>query len=166
MRVETAAVAMPSQSPRSSHVDGRRLFAWHHPPAGRLPRRWAVVLCPPLGYEHMSAYRTWRILAERLGFAPDFDVLRLDYHGTGNSEGDAGEAHDASTAGFEASTRPLPKPGAWLDVSQVALVGLRAGAIAGAAGRASQQAASSGWCCGVPSPPDVPTCASSAPWRG
>ena len=50
-------------------------------------RRAGVVLCPPLGYEYMSSYRTYRILARRLS-ALGFDVIRVDYDGTGNSCGD------------------------------------------------------------------------------
>src|SRR5258705_6760804 len=68
-------------------LDGRALFMWHHPPPSHLSRGAAIVLCPPLGYEYMSAYRTLRILADRLA-AIGFDALRFDYDGTGNSAGD------------------------------------------------------------------------------
>jgi len=69
----------------------RPVFAWHHPPAPERTRRAGIVLCPPLGYEYMSSYRTYRTLARRLS-ALGFDVIRVDYDGTGNSSGDAEDA--------------------------------------------------------------------------
>jgi alpha-beta hydrolase superfamily lysophospholipase len=45
-----------------------------------------VVLCNPLGYEAICAYRTYCHLAEGLA-AAGFPVLRFDYHGTGDSSG-------------------------------------------------------------------------------
>ena len=33
------------------------LFGWLHLPAGRAPRRTAVVLCPPFGQEFVLAHR-------------------------------------------------------------------------------------------------------------
>lgn len=105
----------------------RPLFIWHHPPASHCRRRAAIVLCPPLGYEYMSAYRTWRVLAERLT-ALGFDTVRLDYDGTGNSAGhfeDSGRL-DAWIRSIECGiveARRLSGSDA------VALVGLRAGAM-------------------------------------
>ncbi len=55
-------------------------------PRPRAPRAWQVVLCNPLGYEAMSAHRTYRHLAERLS-ARGFPALRFDYDGTGDSSG-------------------------------------------------------------------------------
>ena len=78
---------VPVAQPRFIVTNERWLFSWHHPPSADTGRGAGVVLCPPLGYEYMSAYPTFRILAERLA-ALGFDVLRLDYDGTGNSSGD------------------------------------------------------------------------------
>ena len=81
--------------PGSSNVRSRRPSSSVHgapgvrvAPRAAAPsrRRAGVVLCPPLGYEYMSSYRTYRILADRLA-ALGFDVIRLDYDGTGNSSG-------------------------------------------------------------------------------
>ncbi len=64
----------------------RELFGWHHPALGPVRRRTVVVLCPPIGYDYMCAYRSWRILAERLS-GTGFGVFRFDYLGTGDSAG-------------------------------------------------------------------------------
>ena len=62
---------------------------WHHPAAGER-RSVGVVLCQPLGYEAICAHRTYALLAQ--GLAQDgFDVLRFDYHGTGDSSGCDGD---------------------------------------------------------------------------
>ena len=83
----TAAVERPVARPLFITTSRRPLFGWHHAPPPHARRSAGIVLCPALGYEYMSAYRTWRILAERLA-ALGFDTLRLDYDGTGNSAGD------------------------------------------------------------------------------
>lgn len=66
----------------------RRLFGIYEPArAGTAPSR-AVVICYPEGAEHVCAYRTMRALAERLVRA-GLHVLRFDYYGTGDSDGDS-----------------------------------------------------------------------------
>jgi alpha-beta hydrolase superfamily lysophospholipase len=105
----------------------RRLFAWHHEPAVSRRRRAAIVLCPPLGYEYMSAYRSCRILAERLA-ARGFDVLRFDYEGTGNSGGGPEDPNRLngwvrSVSEAVAEARRLAKTDA------IAMVGVRAGSL-------------------------------------
>ena len=126
MRVETAPRALSADA---GFLDaaGRRVFVWHHRPPEATRRTGAIVLCPPLGYEQSSSYRTWRILAERLASA-GFHAVRLDYFGTGNSEGDGGEAHEVDNwiRSIDAAVdyaRRLP------ECEQVALVGLRVGAL-------------------------------------
>ncbi|HKU39800.1 MAG TPA: alpha/beta hydrolase, partial [Polyangiales bacterium] len=61
------------------------LFGMYHAPHGT-PRRLAIALCPPFGYEAMCAYRPYLRLAELLA-EHGFAVLRFDYHGTGSSAG-------------------------------------------------------------------------------
>lgn len=65
---------------------GRALFGMYHPAKGKPVTPRAVVLCPPLGYENICAYPTFRIFAERLA-ASGHPVLRFDYDGTGDSGG-------------------------------------------------------------------------------
>ncbi len=66
---------------------GKRLFAWMHTAAQKpLAPRWAVILCPPIGYEYMSVHRTYRHLAKAF-VQSHCVVFRFDYAFTGNSSG-------------------------------------------------------------------------------
>ena len=64
--------------------DRRVLFGWYHPGASLRTRSRGVVICPPVGYEYVSAHRAIRALAERLA-TDGFPVLRFDHEGTGDS---------------------------------------------------------------------------------
>lgn len=84
-----------------------------------------MLLCNPFGEEAARAHRIYRVLAtqlERAGYA----CLRFDYAHTGDS---AGDAHDATIAGWIADVRTAAA--ALREASgspRVALVGLRLGA--------------------------------------
>lgn len=114
-------------APRFIGAGDGAVFAWHHQPAADVRRGAGVILCPALGYEYMSAYRTWRLLAERLA-ARGFDVMRLDYHGTGSSAGDAeGPGRvEAWLRSIAMATGALRESSG---IDDVAFVGLRAGAL-------------------------------------
>lgn len=128
MRLEvTAPVELPAAQGLVIGGNERPLFAWHHSPPPSLRRRAAIVLCPPLGYEYMSAYQTWRLLAERLARL-GFDVLRLDYDGTGNSYGDQ-EDPDRVEAWLHSIGRAIAEARRLTGSQSVALIGLRAGAL-------------------------------------
>jgi alpha-beta hydrolase superfamily lysophospholipase len=79
--------AETSGSPLWFGPDDERAFGWLHRPADG-QTRGAVLLCPPLGYEFICAYRAYRLLAELLA-AAGLAVLRFDYHGTGDATGDS-----------------------------------------------------------------------------
>ena len=98
-------------------------FGWLHPAAGRR----GVVLCNPHGNEELCVHRTWGLLAERLA-AAGLPTLRFDYPGTGNSAGgdEDPEQVRAWLDGIHAAVRWLR---ATTGVEEVALVGLRLGAI-------------------------------------
>ena len=66
----------------------RRIFGLYHPPPANCAFRGAVVLCQPLGTEFINAHRAMRQLAIMLSNA-GFHVLRFDYYGTGDSEGES-----------------------------------------------------------------------------
>src|SRR3954454_3530079 len=106
---------------------GGYLFAWHHAPSSERRRHYSVVLCPALGYEYMSSYRSMRVLAERLA-SLGFDVMRFDYEGTGNSSGGFRDA-DRFLALRRSVVRAIEKIRAMSCAHAVALVGLRAGAL-------------------------------------
>jgi alpha-beta hydrolase superfamily lysophospholipase len=63
----------------------RSLVGWYHAPRAAT-RDLAVLLCSPLGYEALSAHRTYRHMAERFS-AGGYASLRFDYPGTGDSAG-------------------------------------------------------------------------------
>lgn len=104
----------------------RRLFALHDPAvlaARAMPR--AAVICNPGGAELVHAHRSLRHLALRLS-RRGFHVLRFDYYGTGDSEGEDGEA---DPAGMQQDTEfALEAARDIAGVAQVALIGLRLGA--------------------------------------
>lgn len=101
-----------------------RLFGWVHAPAA--PHRGTgVVLCPPVGYEHLCSYLTLRQLAEELA-ADGFYVLRFDYPCTGDSAGDCERVSvEAWLSGVRAAVDELRRVAS---LERIALVGLRMGA--------------------------------------
>jgi len=102
-------------------------FGWYYPPGGTTSRDVAVVLCTTIGYESVCAHRTMRRLAEHLA-AAGFAVLRFDYHGTGDSDGDDRMADrlGAFRASIEAAIDTVR---AESGARAVSLFGLRFGAL-------------------------------------
>jgi alpha-beta hydrolase superfamily lysophospholipase len=129
--VETESVETENVAPVLTHSarplfigpDGRRVFAWHHPAQPHVRRGAAVVLCPPLGYDYICVYRTWRILAGRLA-ALGFDAIRFDYDGTGDSAGDP-EEPGRPEAWLRSIEHAMTEARELTGSSAVALVGLR-----------------------------------------
>ncbi len=103
-----------------------RAFGFYLAPHAAKRRACGVVVCGPIGYESLCAYRGMRHTAARLA-AAGFPTLRFDYHGTGDSAG---------------SDRDPERVRAWLDtihaavdelvarsgVTDVCLFGVRLGA--------------------------------------
>jgi pimeloyl-ACP methyl ester carboxylesterase len=101
------------------------LLGWVNKPATGKARA-AVVICPSFGKEHVSSYRTLRMLAEQLADA-GFLVLRFDYAGTGDSAGDY-HSPDQVELWIESVREAVAYVRA-AGVASVALVGLRVGAL-------------------------------------
>ncbi|MDP3209803.1 MAG: hypothetical protein Q8M65_11690, partial [Rhodoglobus sp.] len=53
--------------------------------------RGAVVICPPLGHEHVIAYRALRLLGQELA-ERDIAAFRFDYLGQGDASGESAVA--------------------------------------------------------------------------
>lgn len=103
----------------------RRIFAIHEPAAPTGGRVRAAVLCYPRGSEYVCSHRTMRHLAARLAKI-GYHTLRFDYFGTGDS---GGEESQTDPAGMELDVDSAME--AVRDIagtSQVALIGMRAGA--------------------------------------
>jgi len=106
-------------------ASSRQLFGLFHAATGALERAECVVVCNPFGHEAIRAHRLLRIVAERLA-AAGFPVLRFDYYGTGDSDGDENGAtlgqwsEDIVKADLEARRMSGQPHAAWL--------GLRLGA--------------------------------------
>lgn len=105
---------------------GERLYCNLHFPRTRLVRDMGVLLCPPIGHEYYRTYRALVRLAEQLSDS-GYTVMRFDYLGTGESEGPSGHARIqgwASDAGRAAARLQEVDT-----VNQVAMIGMRAGAV-------------------------------------
>ncbi|OYW74523.1 MAG: hypothetical protein B7Z37_17440 [Verrucomicrobia bacterium 12-59-8] len=104
---------------------GRSLFAWLHRSAGTVADH-GVLICPPLGHEQVHSHRALRHLADRLA-AEGFAVVRLDYYGTGDSDGT--EYDPQLLATWQVNVNDAVE---WLRSSagcgKISLVGLRLGA--------------------------------------
>lgn len=110
-----------------------RLFGVVHVPAGSAARA-GVVICPPLGRQHLDTYTGLKLLAQRL-CANGFAVLRFDYSGTGDSMGDQGR--DSAIDDYLESIRTAVAYLCASGVRSVSLLGLRAGSLLAATAAAS-----------------------------
>ena len=67
------------------------LFGVHHPPRGIAKKTVrAVMICPPIGQEYIRTHWCLRLMANQLA-RNGCHVLRMDYHGIGDSAGDLGD---------------------------------------------------------------------------
>lgn len=100
-----------------------RIFVAYHPPRG--VARGAVVICPPMFHEQVRGYRLFALAADALA-SSGLGVLRFDYPGTGDSDGDE-EAFTLDRA--EAAARAaLDRLEQLSGSSPMAVLGIRAGA--------------------------------------
>ena len=88
--------------------------------------RGGVVLCPPLGKEHVDSYRGMKLLAQEL-CERGLTVLRFDYLGTGDSAVE--QQSDGAVEDYLASIRTAVAFLRESGVGDVGLVGLRMGAL-------------------------------------
>jgi uncharacterized protein len=103
----------------------KQLFGCYHEPRAGQKRDRAVVICQPMGHEYIYCHRALRQLAVRLCDS-GFSVLRFDFHGCGDSSGEAEDGRvvqwlqDISIAIAETRIRA--------SATQICLMGLRLGA--------------------------------------
>ena len=104
---------------------GQRLFGVYHPPSAATWRNTGVVLCYPFSNEYMGTHRIFVRLAELLNNV-GFPVLRFDYFGFGDSEGDT---HQPDLDVWRANiTQAMAEVKTRASVNKVSVVGLRLGA--------------------------------------
>jgi alpha-beta hydrolase superfamily lysophospholipase len=117
---------------------GRPLFGFFHSPVEEERRRQVgVVLCPPIGTDHVRSEWTYRNLAERLA-ALGFPCLRFDLSGTGDSSPEE-PGSDTVRAWLEDIDAAVKELRGRAGVSRIALFGMRLGgslALAHASSRA------------------------------
>jgi len=101
------------------------LYGVVHVPTGRRARG-GIVICPPLGKEHVDTYRGLKLLAQEL-CARGFMVLRFDYRATGDSAGELGA--DSALIDYQDSIRTAVRYLRSAGVTQIGVVGLRMGAM-------------------------------------
>jgi alpha-beta hydrolase superfamily lysophospholipase len=101
------------------------LFGVVHVPAGGVARA-GIVICPPLGKEHVDTYRGLKMLAQQL-CASGFAVLRFDYRGTGDSA--ESQCADTAVDDYRHSIRTAVEYLRDCGVSRIGLIGLRLGAL-------------------------------------
>jgi pimeloyl-ACP methyl ester carboxylesterase len=121
----TGNAAPPSAIPIVFQAGGGPCFGWFHA-AGAPARGVGVVMCRPLGYEGLCAYQTYTQLAETLA-AAGFDVVRFDYHGTGDSAGSDSDPGRVR-AWIDSVRAAIGEVRRFGGVSRVALFGVRLGA--------------------------------------
>lgn len=112
-------------------TDEPLLGAVHIPESGHA--RAAVVLCPPIGKEHIDTYLGVKLLAERL-CDRGLLAVRFDYYGCGDSSGD--QADTDALARWQRSVVHAVALARSCGAETVSLVGLRAGALFAAAAAA------------------------------
>ena len=104
----------------------KRLYGCYHPPQVPVQKAFAIVLCAPIGQEYLKSHRVLYQLAALLSRA-GFHVLRFDYSGCGDSEGDfeAGSLSQWNADVFTAIGEIQKRSG----LISICLVGLRIGAL-------------------------------------
>jgi exosortase A-associated hydrolase 2 len=115
------------ESPLFFPVDGVRLYGVYHQPAhtAKRPAKKPYVICHPFAEEKLWAHRVLVTFARRLA-ERGHPVLRFDYLGNGDSEGDfAGSSLDTCLAGASAGVDLLRHRSG---CATVGVLGLRFGA--------------------------------------
>jgi alpha/beta superfamily hydrolase len=101
------------------------LFGNYHPPQGARIRDIGVVLCYPMGQEYIRSHRAFLQLAKLLS-SNGFHVLRFDFYGCGDSEGNCNDGNiNQWLADISIAVNELRSG---CDVKHICLVGLRLGA--------------------------------------
>lgn len=105
--------------------DAGELFALHHPPIPSASRDEAALFVPAFAEEMNKARRMYALMARRLS-ASGYGALHVDLYGTGDSQGDFGDAR------WDIWVSDLKRSGEWLrgrGYRTIHLIALRLGAL-------------------------------------
>ncbi|PCI63730.1 MAG: hypothetical protein COB38_13390 [Gammaproteobacteria bacterium] len=114
----------------------KHLFAYYHKPTSHAPtghapskqsskKEQAILLCYPTGQEYLRIFRCFKLLTKRLTDL-GFHVLRFDYFGTGDSDGNAIDCNmDIWTHNINDAIEQLKSKSG---LNEVSILGLRLGA--------------------------------------
>ena len=105
------------------------LFGVYHPAPTGTSRNVGVVLCHPMGQEYTRSHRSLLQLAQMLSPA-GFDVLRFDYYGCGDSDGDC--SRGSIRQWIKDISAAVDELYAGCNLKGVCIVGLRLAAVLGA----------------------------------
>lgn len=121
---------LPIATPHFFDSAGARLYATEYQPIldplVAETTKSAVVICHPIGHEYTRAYRNIQQLAIKLS-AAGHHVLRFDYFGTGNSDGDCHQLTSQTLLQnlVDARHHLISKS----EASEIDVIGLRMGAL-------------------------------------
>ncbi len=107
----------------------------HHPAPHSSEKKGAVLMCNPWGQEAVRTHRMLLVLAQRLA-RDGWHVLRFDYFGTGESDGDDAQGHmaqwqaDVVQAHQELQRRALGAPITWVGIGLGATLACQAAHLA------------------------------------
>lgn len=110
---------------------GNECLGWLHRPSPAKARNLGVVMCNPLGYDVMSAHRSYRYMATRLA-AEGIASLRFDYPSTGDSAGYVDDP-DRVAAWLESIRHACCRLHELSGIESIVLFGLRSGGTLAAA---------------------------------
>lgn len=101
-----------------------QLFGCYHPPYLQPSKDCSVVLCYPMGDEYIRFHRSYLQLARRLS-KEGFPVLRFDYFGCGDSDGDCGKGSlDQWKRDIVTAVQEIKKK---TNITKICILGLRLG---------------------------------------
>lgn len=130
-------MSTPEPQPLYFGAEAARLFGWLHRPAAGSLAGVGFVICNPFGFEEVCAHRSLRHFAQAAAEV-GIPALRFDYEGCGNS---AGDEFDADVLGrwTRSVHEAIDTLRCATGVTQVALLGLRLGALLSVLAAAQRQ---------------------------
>ena len=104
--------------------ENANIFGYYHAPQKQDVGK-AILLCYPIGHEYFRFFRSFNLLANRLS-TNGFHILRFDYYGTGDSNG---ESENCEICHWKENIRSaIEELKSLSGLSTISIIGLRFGA--------------------------------------